>query len=139
VDVKSSNNLEEGKGRGKNEKDGFEGAFSTSSEIYCVQEVPPASGTRKRVDAKVYCYINNMQRCLLHVKFKGASFSKTLLSKALISFTIRKFAVDLTSHVRFLGASLPLDRETSSQCLLILGAAIILQKLTFTLQTSIKK
>jgi hypothetical protein len=55
------------------------GAFPASSEIYCVQEVPPASASRKKVDAKVYCYVNGVQRCLIYVEFKRpGGFTKRL-------------------------------------------------------------
>jgi hypothetical protein len=45
-----------------------------SRQVYVVQEQPPANITRRRVDAKVYCFVNNVQRDLLYVEFKRARF-----------------------------------------------------------------
>ncbi len=52
----------------------FTGMLPASRQVYIVQEQPPANITRRRVDAKVYCFVNNVQRDLLYVEFKRASF-----------------------------------------------------------------
>src|SRR5436190_13359647 len=48
----------------------FTGAFPGDRQVYVVQEQPPANITRRRVDAKVYCFDNGMQRDLIYVEFK---------------------------------------------------------------------
>jgi hypothetical protein len=57
------------------------GMFPTSCQIYCVQEVPPAAQTRRKVDAKVYCYHQGKQRCLLYVEFKRAGLPKAFATR----------------------------------------------------------
>ena len=48
----------------------FNSEFSARDEVYCVQETPPASESRKRVDATVYRIVDGHQRNQLYAEFK---------------------------------------------------------------------
>src|SRR6266487_3654333 len=53
----------------------FSGAFPGDRQVYVVQGQLPANTTRRRVDAKVYCFVNGMHRDLIYADFKAPGLS----------------------------------------------------------------
>lgn len=61
----------------------FNSEFSASEdEVYCVQETPPASESRKRVDATVYRIVDRRQRNQLYAEFKRPGLTARKVKEA---------------------------------------------------------
>lgn len=61
----------------------FNSEFSAKKdEVYCVQETPDASESRRRVDATVYRIVNGRQRNQLYAEFKRPGLSPRKVKEA---------------------------------------------------------
>lgn len=61
----------------------FNSEFSArDDEVYCVQETPPASGSRRRVDATVYRIVGGQQRNQLYAEFKRRGLTERKVKEA---------------------------------------------------------